>query len=1037
MFADNEKNTPLLLLIAGLLVCVFIADYYTRLGLAEWIFYILPVGICIFAASAVLPLYVAAIASILVFIGFVVSPLGMDAELAGINRAIGLVTIWVVALIVRQVLQTRLEVRRYTWINAGHAEVSRCALGNLAPEEVGSAQLTALAQHLHAELAALYRIEGGDVLRVASYGLESAAPEKFRLGESLVGQVARDAKPMTVHDVPAGYLKVRSALGSADPRLVLLSPLTAEGQPYGVIELGFLNRSADPAPSLALLERIAEPMGISLRSSLDRQRVLELLQETQRQGEELQAQQEELKASNEELEERSTALRESQAQLENQQAELEQINAQLEAHSNDLERQKENLLEAQSGLQHSARQLERASRYKSEFLANMSHELRTPLNSSLILAQVLVENKGGNLSEEQVNYAKVIQTANQDLLALINDILDLSKIEAGHVDLQPESFPLAQMLERIGDAFRPLAARKNLTLQVSAGAQVPPALTADVRRLEQILRNLLSNAVKFTEAGGVTLNVAPEPGGMIAFAVEDSGIGIPEEEQSAIFEAFHQADGTTSRKYGGTGLGLSISRELARLLGGSIRVRSKVGVGSVFTLLVPAEASAASAAAAPESASLMASGPHGSARPETPVAARATRTRSGEPQPTAPPHIADDRAARSRERVILLVEDDPEFARIVYGVAHELELDCVHTSSGTEALQLAHELKPCGILLDVGLPDRSGLAVLERLKRDPQTRHIPVHMISVDDHTQPALELGAIGYTLKPAAREKLERAVQSLKQRSGKGARRILIVEDDEALRASIAVLLQADDVHIELAATGAQALEKLGRDHFDCIVMDLALPDASGFELLERIGGGERYASPPVIVYTGRALTAEDEQRLRRYSRSIIVKGARSPERLLDEVTLFLHRVEAQLPPDQQRLLRQARQRDAAFEGRTILLAEDDVRNVYALSSLIEPLGAKLRIARNGREAVDMLAREDRIDLVLMDVMMPEMDGLAAMRKIRESGASRLPIIALTAKAMPEDRRACLEAGANDYIAKPIDVDRLLSLCRVWMPK
>jgi CheY-like chemotaxis protein len=1032
---SDEKNDPaLLLLITALIVSVFIADYYTRLGLAEWILYVLPVGICIFGKSPAMPLQVAAIASVLLFVGFVISPLGVSPQLAGINRIIGVITIWIVALIARQVLVRRTEVRGYAWINEGHSEVSRRALGDLPPHEIASAQLATLAQYLRAEIGAVYRIDGERVRRVASYALDGEAPEQFRLGEGLVGQTARDGKPVAVRDLPSDYLKVRSALGSAPPRLALLSPLTADGVPYGVVELGFMRAPADLAPALQLLERIAESMGIALRSALYRQRVVELLQETQRQSEELQAQQEELKASNEELEEHGRALRESQARLENQQAELEQINAQLESRTNDLERQKEQLLETQGALQHSARQLERASRYKSEFLANMSHELRTPLNSSLILAQVLGENRGGNLSEEQVNYAKVIQTANQDLLALINDILDLSKIEAGHADIQPEPVPLAQLLERMKETFDPLAARKKLSLAVSASPHAPAALTTDARRLEQVLRNLLSNAIKFTEAGTVTLHAASAPDGMIAFTVEDTGIGIPEEEQAAIFEAFHQADGTTSRKYGGTGLGLSISRELARLLGGSIQVQSKVGVGSVFTLLLPVEAGAPGASADQPAP---AATPVRAITPAVRTDLRPQPVPSAPPQPQPVPHIDDDRASRTRERLILVVEDDARFARIVYGVAHELDLDCVHTASGAEALQLAYDLKPSGILLDVSLPDHSGLAVLEQLKRDPRTRHIPVHMISVEDHTQPALELGAIGYTLKPAAREKLQQAVESLKERSGKATRSILIVEDDEALRASIALLLQADDVRIEAAATGAQALEKLRAEPFDCIVMDLALPDTTGFEILERISSGGKFTSPPVIVYTGRALTAEEEQRLRRYSHSIIVKGARSPERLLDEVSLFLHRVEAQLPPDQQKLLRQARQRDAAFEGRTILLAEDDVRNVYALSSVIEPLGAKLKIARNGREAVETLANGEDVDLVLMDIMMPEMDGLTAIRTIRESGEKRVPIIALTAKAMPEDRRACLDAGANDYISKPIDVDRLLSLCRVWMPK
>ena len=1028
---DNDRNVLITLGVAGLLAVVFVVDFFTRHGLAEWVLYILPVGLCLFQRSPLVPIFAAAAASVLLVVGYLTSPLGMDPELAAINRTIGFVTIWVVAFTARATLVTRAGVLRLSWLTGGRGEISKSALGDLKPEETANALLATLAGYVRAHVGVLYRLEGDALLRVAGYALQPSAqpPAAFKLGQGVVGQVARSMKPVQMHELPGDYLRVASGSGSGLPQSVIVSPITVDGAPYGVIELGFMRRLDDAADVLELLSQTAGDVGIMVRTAIYRQRMMELLEETQRQGEELQAQQEELRVNNEELQEQSRALKESQARLENQQSELEETNAQLEAQTNDLERQRHELLQAQTALRASARRLERASRYKSEFLANMSHELRTPLNSSLILAKVLADNKTGNLTDDQVNYANVILRANNDLLALINDILDLSKIEAGHVEIQPEAIQLGEVVERIRASFEPLAAQKKLAFRVEASAHAPATLTTDARRLEQILRNLLSNAIKFTDAGSVELRVSPHADGRISFAVEDTGIGIPDEERAAIFDPFHQADGTVSRKYGGTGLGLSISRELARLLGGAIEVQSTLGVGSVFTLTIPAELDA-QALPAPQAV------PAEPARP----APQSLVTRAAE-RPSAPApveHIDDDRDARARERLILVVEDDPEFARILYGVAHDLDLDCVHTASGAEAYALARELKPSGIVLDVKLPDDSGLSVLERLKRDPATRHIPVHMMSVDDHTQPALELGAIGYTLKPAARDQLQGAIAAMKGRLDERVRRLLVVEDDATLRNSIAVLLKAEDVEIEVAGTAAEALERLAAGAYDCIIMDLALPDASGFELLERVSASGKYASPPVIVYTGRALTPEDEQRLRRYSRSIIIKGARSPERLLDEVTLFLHRVEATLPPDQQKLLRQARQRDAAFEGRSILLAEDDVRNIYALSSVLEPLGAKLLIARNGREALQCLSDGNRVDLVLMDVMMPEMDGLTAMQEIRKSADNaRLPIIAITAKAMPEDRQACLDAGANDYVSKPIDVDRLLSLCRVWMPK
>jgi CheY-like chemotaxis protein len=576
---------------------------------------------------------------------------------------------------------------------------------------------------------------------------------------------------------------------------------------------------------------------------------------------------------------------------------------------------------------------------------------------------------------------------------------------------------------------------------VALADNLPTAVMTDTTRLQQVLKNLLSNAFKFTSHGQVELTISLVNSGwthdhpnlvhadaVLAFSVRDTGVGIPSDKLQLIFEAFQQADGSTARKYGGTGLGLSISRDLASRMGGSISVSSEPGRGSCFILDLPLAAGTATAApmAAPDVR------PAPAARPAAP--APLFGSAHGTSAATQSPRVVDDRGRRSRAgRMILVVEDDVVFAEALVGMAHELDFDCVVAQTAEEALALAAELRPNGVLLDIGLPDVSGLSVLERLKRDPATRHIPVHVVSGLERSQVAMELGAIGYVIKPATRERLVEAIQQLEATSERDVRRLLIVEDDSALRSNLQLLLGRDQLEITAVGTLAEAKAELADSTFDCMVTDLALPDGTGYDLLEHMAGNEAVAFPPVIVYTGRALTRDEEQRLRRYSKSIIIKGARSPERLLDEVTLFLHSVEASLPSDQQRLLREARRRDAVLDGRTVLLAEDDVRNIFALSSVLEPLGVKLEIARNGREALDKLGPD--IDLVLMDIMMPEMDGLTAMREIRRDNRWRdLPIIALTAKAMPDDREHCLQAGANDYIAKPIDVDKLVSLCRVW---
>jgi CheY-like chemotaxis protein len=910
------------------------------------------------------------------------------------------------------------------WLRSGRMAFSQKIQGEQRLDRLGDHVLSFLGSFLGARVGALYIAEGAGVFRrFAGYAMASgAAGDVVRAGDGLLGQAAKENHSVRVQNVPEGYLPVTSALGRGTPREVLIAPAAADGTVHGMIELGFLRNLH--AEDLELLDRVSESLGVAIRSSKDRTRLEELLEETQRQGEELQAQQEELKVSNEELEVQSRSLKESQAQLESQQAELEQTNAQLEEQAQLLEHQRDELAKSQGVLTEKAADLERANQYKSEFLANMSHELRTPLNSSLILAKILADNRTGNLTAEQIKFAQTISSAGNDLLAIINDILDLSKIESGKVELAPEAVVVARMMDDLVRTFQPVARNKGLGFNATVAPHAPESIETDPQRLGQILKNLISNALKFTATGEVSVRVSPGTDNTLRFEVQDTGIGISEHQREIIFDAFRQADGSTHRKYGGTGLGLTISRDLARLLGGEISVTSTPARGSTFTLTLPL----AYKASRDPRVNPIAAAP---AMPARPV------------RPSAPPSLLrkvedDSDRIKSDSRLILIVEDDPPFATILRDMAHELGFQCIVTHTANDALAAVATYRPKAILLDMNLPDYSGLGVLDQLKRNPQMRHIPVHVVSVADYSHEALAMGAVGYAVKPVNREQLAEALQLLEAKFSQGVRNVLVVEDDERQRESIRQLLQNDDVQITGVRTAADALVRLHGTTFDCMVLDLNLPDFSGYELLEKMAQADDVSFPPVIVYTGRSLTSDEEQGLRRFSKSIIIKDARSPERLLDEVTLFLHQVESKLPVERQRMLQVARDRDAALEGRRILVVEDDVRNIFALSSLLEPKGATIQIARNGREAIETLSRDPGVDLVLMDIMMPEMDGITAMREIRKRPQwKKLPIIALTAKAMKDDQEKCLAAGANDYIAKPLDVEKLLSLVRVWMPK
>jgi signal transduction histidine kinase/CheY-like chemotaxis protein len=910
---------------------------------------------------------------------------------------------------------------RERWIREGQRRIASVVLGDQPLAKLCAAVLADLAEYVHADLGVVY-VGGADgFTRSALLGMsDQDTPSDLRVDEGFVGRAATSRALVRVDGVPSEAMRVRSGVVEGGASTIVAIPATADGAVQGVVELGFF-KPVDEKTS-ELLSRIGESIGVPIRSEAHRRRLRELLEESQQQTEELQTQQEELRAANEELEQQGAVLREAHQSLEERQQEIEAMNARLEERAHDLSQSRE-------AFRAKASEADRASRYKSEFLANMSHELRTPLNSTLILAKLLSDNKDGNLTDEQVRFARTIHGSGNDLLALINDVLDLSKVEAGHVEIAPADVPLAKIVDGIKRTFEPLSRQKGIELLIELLPGTPTDLFTDPQRLEQILRNLISNALKFTERGSVSFKVSGGSSGNVVFEVTDTGIGISPDQFNMIFQPFRQADGTTNRKYGGTGLGLSISRELAALLGGDIALESTPGKGSTFRLTLPRKLSAA------RPPPVMAAPTHS---PDH-AGRAANDARSSRPPSVARAAFEDDRGSLTPGvRCLLVIEDDVPFARIMYDLARSRNLQCVVTHDARSGVAAAKEILPHAIVLDVNLPDHTGLYVLDQLKRTPSTRHIPVHVVSVTEYGDQAMAMGAVGFLQKPASLDSLTAALETLVSRVDKAHKRLLIVEDDEVHRRSLAALLSARDLEITAVGTVKDALSALSQQSFDCVVTDVGLPDASGFELLEQLAADESHDYPPVIVYTGRTLSSAEERQLQKYASSIIVKGARSLERLVDEVTLFLHQVENDLPPPKQQMLRIARDREAMLAGKTILVVEDDVRNIFALTKVLEPKGATVVIARNGHEALAMLEKHAEVALVLMDIMMPEMDGLEAMRHIRKRREwAKLPIIALTAKAMPDDRDACLAAGASDYIPKPIDVEMLLSLIRVWTPR
>jgi len=972
------------------------------------------------------------------------------------------------------------------WLKTNLAKFSRMMQGQKDLEAVSKLIMSELTPLVSAHHGAFYIMDDDNntpVLKlIASYAYKERkhVGNRFYLGEGLVGQAALEKKPILLTNVPEDYIRISSGLGEAPPRNVIVLPVLFEGEVKAVIELAsFLPFSQIHQ---LFLDQFAESVGVVINMIAANMRTAELLEqsqsltlELQSQSEELRTQQEELKKSNAELEAQATTLRTSEELLKDQQEELQQVNEELEEKASLLaeqnrkvESKNEEVETARLALEEKAEQLALSSKYKSEFLANMSHELRTPLNSLLILARLLSENKDGNLTPKQVEFAQTILTSGSDLLNLINDVLDLTKVEAGKMDVNPTEVRLADIKDFVERSFNQLADQKGLGFIVDVNGDLPQALFTDGGRLQQVLKNLLSNAFKFTEQGDVTLTVrraekgrrflnptleaAPE---VLAFSVMDTGVGIPKDKQRLIFEAFQQADGTTSRKYGGTGLGLSISREIARLLGGEIRVESGENQGSTFTFFLPLRyiprqegpdrdpirvrnySPLRNTVAAPRRTTPV--------RPQ-PASRDQRRKSTGDAlqyrpeRRTVPQTVINDDRERIEEgdRTVLVIENDQNFARVLLDMAREKGFRAVVELDGEAGLAAAREIRPDAITLDIDMPGMDGLEVLDRLKRDPDTRHVPVHIISGVEEKREGLKAGAIAFLAKPVSKEGLDAAFARISSFIDTVPKNLLVVEDNETQRQSIVELIAHDDVDIIAVGSAEEALGKLQEKHFDCMVLDLGLHsgDMSGFDLLEKVKSDPDNHDLPIIIYTGKELSQEDETKIKKYAETIIVKDVKSPERLLDETALFLHRIEAKLPEQKRKMLEHLHDADSVVAGKNILVVDDDVRNIFSLTSMLEDHGMVVRFAENGKQAIDELKKDANVDAVLMDVMMPEMDGYETTRAIRAMDQFKsLPIIALTAKAMKGDREKCIAAGASDYITKPVDTEQLLSLLRVWL--
>lgn len=937
-------------------------------------------------------------------------------------------------------------IKRDTWLKNGIAGLNDLLRGDRTLQEITSLTISYYADHLKMQMGMIYLMQD-DMLHLSSsfaYSPRYGDFSKIKPGEGLIGQSVVERKMIEFSGIRDNAPILNSGLYQEIPNHMLICPLIFNKEVVGVVVLAAMDKFSLEEKEFATQTSVI--LSSTIFSAQSRYRIEKLLEQTQNQAEKLQVQQEELRQSNEELETQTQALKASEETLQAQQEELRVTNEELEEKTRVLEKERDTISKKNNELQlmqeevtRKARDLEIASKYKSEFLANMSHELRTPLNSILVLSQLLTENKGNTLTQKQIEFARTINSSGADLLSLINDILDLSKVESGKIDLIVESIEIADFFNSLQSVFGPLAKKKEIDLNFIQNPEAPLHIDSDSKRLGQILKNLLSNAIKFTDKGSVVCafdklppHVKPtrkelQGKQLYCFKVEDTGIGIATEKQKLIFEAFQQVDGTTSRKYGGTGLGLTISRSFADIIGGEIQLQSEPGKGSCFYLILEKKI---------EETARNTEIDHVSSTPQ-----------NNQPEKLSPGHSntspeTEIKATDNqipKQKSLLVIEDDLNFSTVLSTLATEKGFHCRVAADGETGLHYADFYKPDAIILDIGLPGIDGYEVMKRLKENPQTQSIPVHFMSASDNELDAMKLGAIGFLAKPVSLEKLSQSFKRIEEIIARKVKRLLIVEDDEAMRRSIRELTSDDGIEINEVADGKEALEYLVTTTVDCIILDLGLKTMSGFELLEKIRTNESLRQIPVIIYTGKDLSRTEEEQLKRYADSIIIKGVRSPERLVAETSLFLHqlsgkKVDLQTWKETEPLTK----REAVLKGKKILIVDDDMRNVFALSSVLEDHGMIVMAGKNGQDGLDKLRKEPAIDLVLMDIMMPEMDGYEAMRHIRNDvNLKKLPVIALTAKAMKDDREKCIAAGANDYLVKPVDTTKLLSLLRVWLYK